>query len=213
MKKIIILTLLCISVFSYAQTESKGTAKFFQQYTTHEQFELFKKALAVLGPGLENFKDLKRSLTPNDVSLLMEGISECMRDSILPNDLSLASYEKMPYNIHKTKNLLEFNSIIYSSIDGYDAHVEAKVIVDMKTLDVISCEYTPKSLRGLIVKFTPSSYYSTRIGETVPDVTSKDFIAYIMGTLEFILPSGETIKEHIRDGWYVPMDNLIPKKK
>lgn len=191
---------------SYAQTNTKSVVNFFKQYTTFSQYEVLEKAVNVLGPKVEQFKIFKRSLTPGDVNeFIYEGLKSSLGDYVVANDMGLSHYEKIPYNVKKHKNLLEFNSIVYSNIDGYDAHIEAKVVINTKTREVISCEYSPKSLRGLIVKFTP---YQNNDGYFYPDATSDHFVGYVRGTLEFMIPSGETIRESVTDGWHIPMKKL-----
>lgn len=204
MKKLSAFVFLLLSLGMFAQKEE--TFLWVKERTTVEQFEIFKKACALYGDDFGRQEVFMKSLTRGDTDTLFCFVEELIKEKKKSNSLtesvpvlSLSMYEKVPTGMKRSGDTVEFRTVVYSDIEGYDAHIEARVRIDLSSKKVLSCEYTTKSDRGIKITLLSAP-------ELAPSEVTSDgsFFAYFDGVIQFITPSGKRVFRNVKEHWFVP---------
>lgn len=177
--------------------------------TTPEQYKIVEKLNSRYIIDFEREKMFQNpGSTPDDVEhfyKLLEGLIEEYDQQGHTGRMRLPSisrdYEKQPISITRTKKGTEIKVLVYSDAGGYDAHIIATLLVDMKSGEVLDCKYSTESHACMDVVF--ESDKSGTEGFAFGEGT--DLQGSVVGTLSFVTPSGTKITRSVCDQYYITL--------
>ena len=112
----------------------------------------------------------------------------------------------MPYK-SETLTYTRRSYIVYSNIEGYDAHVVLTVTYDTTgEIPYIEDWYVrAKSFSGAPVKFVESDTEAPYNSRLDYNSTTAEFDGYIVGTLKYVDPYGKVYEDEVAENFHIPI--------
>lgn len=113
----------------------------------------------------------------------------------------------IPYK-SETLTYIRKSYIVYSSIEGYDAHVVLTVTYGNTTGEVPYIEdwhVRAKSFSGIPVKFVESDAMAPYNSRLDYNSTTGEFDGYIVGALQYVDPYGKAYEDEVAENFQIPI--------
>lgn len=137
----------------------------------------------------------------NTLERLIEDYDQQGHTGRIPMPSISTDYERQPLSITRTKKGTEVKVLVYSDQGGFDAHIIATLLVDMKKGKVLDCRYSTQSHACMDVEFEP--YCDAPDTFTFGEGT--DLVGGVSGTLSFVTPNGTKMTRAVCENYYVTL--------